>query len=200
MKITISHNFPEVKRSLDRMRQDIGSKALASAVNKTIEQARTRMVREITSEYRVTSGYVRERLSIRRARFTSGVFGLSAELIGGNGRRRSANLIRFVEQVVSLAEARRRAKSGTLPQLRFQVRKVGGKKVVKGAFIGNKGRTVFIRTSDKRLPIRPLQTIDVAQMFNQKKINAAVVGVIKDRFPTIFEREARFYVDRFNRG
>jgi hypothetical protein len=199
MRITVTDNFPEVKRQLQRLRQDVGSRALASAVNKTIEQARTQMVREITSEYRVTSGYVRERLSIRRAGFTGGAFRLSAELSGSN-KRRSANLIRFAEKVVALAEARRRGRAGTLGQIRFQVRKAGGKKVVAGAFVGNKGRTVFVRTGKQRLPIRPLQTIDVAQMFNQRKINAAVVGAIRQRFPVIFEREARFYVERFNKA
>lgn len=197
MKIDIKTNFPEIQRRLITLRTDISERATASALNRTIEQGRTQMIREITGEYNVTSAYVRERLAIRRASFRAGTFRLSAELVGGSNRGRAANLIRFLEKSVSLAQARKRAKAGDLSQLRFQIRKTGGKKVIQGAFIGNKGRTVFIRTTDKRLPIKALQTIDVGQMFNQRRINARVVGLINSKFPEIFARDLKFYLEKF---
>lgn len=198
MKLDIKTNFPEVQRSLRQLRSDIGGRAMVSALNKTMAQAQTQMGREITSEYRVSSAYVRERLRLKRASFRDGQLSFTAELIGGNGKKRAANMIAFLERSVTLAQARKRGKEGTLNQLRFQVRKAGGKKVITGAFIGNKGRTVFVRTSKGRLPIKAVSTIDVASMFNQKRINRAVVGAIQARFPSIFEREARFYVSKFN--
>lgn len=199
MRIDIKTNFPEVQRALKTLHAEVAGKALVSAVNKTIEQARTQMTREITSEYRVTSAYVRERLRLRRASFRAGLFGVTAELSAGGGRKgRSANLIAFVSKAQREAGGARRRKNGTRGQLTFQVRKAGGKKVITGAFIGNKGRTVFLRVGKERLPIKALQTIDVAQMFNQKRINAQVVAAIKSRFPTIFERESRYYLSRFN--
>lgn len=196
MKIDIKTNFPEISRRVATLRDDIASRALASAMNKTIEQARTQMTREITAEYNVTAAYVRDRLSIRRASYRNGQFSLEASLTGGSNRQRSANLIRFVEKSVSLAQARKRAKAGDLNQLRFQIRKAGGKKVIRGAFIGNKGRTVFIRTTDKRLPIQALQTIDVGQMFNQKRINARVVAAINTKFPELLARESKFFLSK----
>ena len=147
MQFSIKTNFPDVQRQLSALRDDVRSKVLASAMNKTVEQARTQMIREITAEYNVTSTYVRDRLRIKRASFKGGALGIEAALIGGDGKRRSANVIRFGEQVVTLAQARKRAKDGTLSQLRFKIRKSGGKRIIRGAFIGNKGRTVFIRTS-----------------------------------------------------
>lgn len=199
MKIDIKTNFPEVQRRIKALADDVAGKATARAMNRTIEQARTQMIREITAEYNVTSAYVRERVAIRRAVFGQGAFRMEAALVGGSNRGRSANLIRFVEKSVSLAQARKRAKAGTLDQLRFQIRKTGGKKVITGAFIGNKGRTVFIRTTDKRLPIKALSTIDVGQMFNQKRINARVVASIREKFPAIFEREASYFLSRVSR-
>ena len=68
--------------------------------------------------------------------------------------------------------------------------------MIRGAFIGNKGRTVFIRTTDKRLPIQALQTIDVGQMFNQKRINARVVAAINTKFPELFARESKFFLSK----
>lgn len=197
MKLDISTNFPDVQRKLQTLRADIASRVTASALNRTVEQARTQMTREITAEYNVTAGYVRDRLAIRRASFKQGTFEMRAELTGGSNRGRAANLIRFVEKSVTLAQARKRAKAGDLNQLRFQVRKAGGKRVIKGAFIGNKGRTVFIRTTDKRLPIKALQTIDVGQMFNQRRINARVVALIKTKFPELFARDLKFYLGKF---
>lgn len=198
MLISIKTNFQDVQKSLDSLQRGVREKALASAINKTIEQARTQMTREIASEYAVDRAYVRDRLRIKRASYKAGVFGMSAELIGGNGKKRSANMIRFVNKFVTMAAIRKAAKKGTTPQLQFKVRKAGGKKLVTGAFIGNNGRTVFIRTTDKRLPIKAVQTIDVASMFNQRRINARVVGLINEKFPELFAREARYFTDKFN--
>jgi hypothetical protein len=198
MKLTISTNFPTVTTAMATMREDIGRQALARAMNRTLDQARTRMQREITSEFNVSAGYVRERLSVRRA-FGGGRLEISASLIGGKGSKRSANIIAFVEKSVTLAQARKRAKDGTLQVLRVKVKR-GSTKPLPGAFIGNKGRTVFKRVGKKRLPIEAVRTIDVAQMFNTKRINEVVLAAINAKLPEIFEREAAFYLQRFNRG
>jgi hypothetical protein len=57
-----------------------------------------------------------------------------------------------------------------------------------GAFIGNKGRTVFQRTGNTRLPIKPVQVIGVGQMFNFKPINARVKKKIEAEFATEMTR------------
>lgn len=217
MYIEIKTNFPEVQRKLDALQKDVRERAMASALNKTIDLARTQMTREIAGEFNVTAGYVRERLRVRRARAKGLV--LEAALIGGKGgRRRAANIIAFVEKSASLAEGRRRTKAGT-HGLYVKIKKRGGKKLLhgthkQGAFIGNKGRTVFERVPGTRMASRsggkpsskhaeqivPVMTIDVAQMFNTRRINRVVVAMVKARFPDVFASEAKFYVDRFNRG
>ena len=183
MQISIKTNFPDVQRKLDQLQQDVRAKVSASAVNKTMEQARTQMIREITGEFAVKASFVRERLRISRASFKQGAFSIQASL-SGTGKI-SANVIAFSARQVSTGVS-------------VKIKKAGGRKIITGAFIGNKGRTVFKRVGAKRLPIKAVATINVPQMFNQKRINAAVVAAIKDRFPTIFEREAKFYVARFN--
>jgi hypothetical protein len=198
MRMDIKTNFPEVQRSLRQLHGELRSKVLATAVNRTLEQGRTVVARDIVSEYRVTSAYVKERLRLRRASFKGGVFGIVGELIAGGRKGRSANLIAFVSKAQRVAGGGKRRKDGTQAQLSFQVRKSGGKKVITGAFIGNKGRTVFIRKGKERLPIKGLYTIDVAQMFNQKRINARLIGFIRTKFPEVFAREAKFALSRFN--
>lgn len=198
MRIVISHNFPEVQRQLEQLRADIRDRAAVSAVNKTMAKGKTNMVRAITREFNVAQAKVRDQLKIDRAKFVGGKAVITAVLDGSSGRRRGINLIAFVEKSVSLAQAKKRARAGVLDQLHFQIKRGGGKVTIPGAFIGNKGRTVFKRVGKARLPIKALSTIGIEQMFNTRRINAVVVRALEQDFPAIFEHEAKYYTDRFN--
>lgn len=199
MKITISHNFPEVKRQLERLQSDVAKQATASALNKVVAQARTAMSREIRSEFVLPAPTVNQSLRVIRARASGGLVNLEATLssISKPGKR-GLNLIHF--------NARQTSKG-----VSFKVRKDGPRKTIKGAFIANNGRTVFIRTGEAKRtmrsgrsagrlkePIKALTTVDLQGMFITKRINARVVGMIQAKFPTIFANEARFFTDRFN--
>ncbi len=185
IKISITHNFPDVQRKLAALHEDVRAKATASAINRTMAQAKTAMSREIRQEFNISAAKVNESLVLRRASFRDGVAYLSASLESPTKRGRSLNLINF---------AARQTKQG----VSFKILRAGGRKTIKGAFIANQGRTVFIRVGRKRLPIKALQTIDVAQMFNTKRVNARVVEFMQSKFEEVFDREARFYTDRFN--
>lgn len=187
MKLTISTNFEQVGRQLDRMRDDVGARALASALNRTMEQARTAMSREIRQEFNMPAAKVSAALRVRRASFKAGRFGMEAMLESPSKRGRSLNLINF---------AARQTRQGVT----VKIKKGGPRKLLRGAFIANDGRTVFVREGKSRLPIKALQTIDVAQMFNTRRINAKVVTMIRSKFPEIFAREARYYTNKFSEG
>lgn len=183
MQIDIRTNFTQVADSLRRVQDDLAAQVLARTLNVVVAQAQTAMSREIRQEFNLSASYVRDRLRVRKAFARAGQFALSAELIGGDGKRRAANVIRF-----SRGQGQRGVK--------VAIRK-GRAKEIAGAFIGNKGRTVFRRTGASRLPIEPVRTIDVAQMFNTQRINRRVLAVIEQRFPVVFERELRFALARF---
>lgn len=198
MRLTIKTNFPQVQRALDQLQDEVAAKATARAVNATIAQAKTEMGRQIRQEYVVDARFVRERLRIKRATFFKGALAIEATL-SATEKPRSANLIRF---------AARRVKAG----VSVKIKRAGARKVVQGAFIGNKGRTVFERVPGSvmksrskskgklhREAIKPMQTIDVPQMFNAKRINAAVVAAMRAKFPAIFERELAYALASFNR-
>jgi len=190
IEFDIRDNFPQVVRQLRTMREDLGNKAVARALNKTADQGRTAMARQISREYMLTVSQVKPRLKVTRAKATT--LGVTVMLSAtSKAKGRSMNLIAFVEKKVTLAEARRRAKKGTLQQVQFQIKRKGGLKVIPGAFIGNDGRTVFIRVGKGRLPIKPLSTIDVPQMFNAKRTNSLVRQMMLDNFQGNFDREAR---------
>jgi hypothetical protein len=185
---------------LDELQVAVREQAAVSAINKTLAKGRTNMIRAISREYNVTAGYVRERLRIEGATYQRGkaqIFGtLSGS--GARGQKRSANLIAFLEKSVTFAQAKKRAKAGTLDQLHFQIKRGARRVVIPGAFVGNKGRTVFIRRGKDRLPIDPVQTIDVPQMFNARRVNDVVRRAIEQDFPDIYEHEVQFYTSRFS--
>lgn len=188
MRLSIKTNFREVQQKLDRLSDDVALKASVSATNKTIAQAKTAMSKEIRKEFNLSAAKVAEKLFITKARYVAGRFTIEATLLSETkSGRRSVNLINF--------QARQTAAGVTV-----KVKRAGGRRVVKGAFIANKGRTVFKRQGPKRLPIEPVQVIDVPQMFNTRKVNAAVIRFIQAKAPEIFNREIKFYVDRFNRS
>ena len=181
MQISIRTNFPDVAAELGRLQSAVASQVLARSLNRTMDQAKTDMSRRIRAEFNLSAAYVRDRLSIKRAFAAGGQFSLSAELRGG-GKRRSANVIIF---------GARKVPEGVSVLIRK-----GQRKTIKGAFIGNKGRTVFRRVGKARLPIEPVQTIEVAQMFNTRRINAAVQAAMLAKFPAIFERELAYAMSR----
>ena len=192
--ITVKTDINRVAAKLGGLAEDLRNKAAASALNKTAALAKTEMSKQIRAEYNLSAAKVRERLVIRRA-IGSGRVRLSSELIGTG--KRSMNLIAFAEQKVTLATQRKRRSSNDR-QLRFKIKRTGQAKIIRGAFIGNKGRTVFIRQGASRLPIKALSTIDIPQMFNQKRINQTVRSKAQAEFARVFESEARFYLSRFN--
>ena len=202
--ISIKTEFADVQRQLNALPDKLRDRVLARSINASMTQGRTEMARRISSEFRVKVSDVKERLTISRATTRDSGAVISASLAARNrAKGRSMNLIHFVEQVVTVAAARKRMKAGeggtqTLRsggkvrkalQVRFQIKRAGGQKMIKGAFIGNKGRTVFIRAGKERFPINELNTIDVPNMFNTQRINEVVVAVMRERFTANAQRE-----------
>lgn len=198
IRIRIKHDFPDAVRSLGVMQRELADKVLVAAINKTAEKARTEVTRAVTAEYNIKSSQVRNALELRRA--SARKIQAVIEIFGSRNRRgRALNVIHFLERKVALAEARRRAKRGTLRDLHFKFKRAGGLKAIKGAFIGNRGRTVFRRIGKARLPIEPVQVIDVPQMFGSRKISNRVRERVEREFPVEIKRAMGYFLTRFGR-
>lgn len=197
---------------LNELETGLRERAAVSAINKTLAQGRTQMTREIAREFNLPVSFVRERLNIVKAKWIGGKARLAGALDGSNGKKRSANLIAFLVKSVTLAQARKRMAAGEggtyqlrngatvtkALELQFKIKRKGGAVKIPGAFIGNKGRTVFKREGAARLPIKALSTIGIPQMFNTKRLNKVVVKGMETDFPGIFEHELKYFTDRFN--
>ena len=186
--ITVKTDFAEVNRKLRKLPNELQIKVVPAALNKVVAKANTEMVRQISRDFNISQNDVRARMRVIRAKRDFARFTASLDPYLTNRRGRSLNLIRFLEKSVSLAEGKRRRGDGSLQQLRFQIKRGGGKKTINDAFIGNRGRTVFVREGKSRLPIKALTTIDVPQMFNTKRIQAAVLKRIDSDLLVEFDR------------
>ncbi len=198
--ISIRNNFPAIAQRLDRLPEQIANKALVRALNKTVDQGKTEMARQISGEYRISVGEAKRRLSVQRATAKGALKFLAILEATRRGQGRSMNLIAFVtKSKVSKASAKRQGKANLAGQLQFQIKRTGGKKVIPGAFIGNKGRTVFIRQGKERKPIEAVNTIGVPSMFNARKINSVVRRVLLQKFLANFDRELRVVLEGWAR-
>ena len=188
VQLSIKSDFKNVQRSLNALSDDLQKRVVPAALNKVIAKAKTEMKQQISSEFNLKSAEVADRLRVIKAGRALNQWVAVLDPFASRKRGRSLNVIHFLENKVTLANAKRRAKAGTLNQLHFQIKRVGEKKIIDGAFIGNKGRTVFVRSTGARLPIKPLTTIDVPQMFNTKRIQKAVISRIESEMQVEFTR------------
>lgn len=195
--------FEAVKRTLEKLPQEMRDKAIRPALNKVAEKARAEINRAIPQEFAVKASEVRNVVEIRKARGDKleaviSIFGSSSK------RGRSMNMIHFLAAVQAAGQAfkvrgkklTKADRAALQKQLGFIIKKGGGIKKIEGAFIGNKGRTVFMREGKGRLPIKPVQVIGFGQMFNTKRISQRVMQKINDDLPAEVDRAIKMLISK----
>lgn len=197
------HGMREVQDRLERVRRDLQPMVLQPAMNKVAAKAVAEINRVIPQEYAVRAGEVRNAVNLRRA--SSGKLEAVIEVFGSARKRgRSLNMIHFLAAVqaagrafkVRGAKVSKKDLSTLDQQLGFIIKKAGGIKKIEGAFVGNKGRTIFRRVGNGRLPIEPVQVIGFSQMFNSRNINRRVIDKINAEFPVEIDRAMRMLMER----
>jgi hypothetical protein len=175
-----------VQRRLKMIGEELRDKVVTASLNKVVTKAQAEINRQIRAEYFVKADEVRNAMVVHKA--NRNTLKASIDIFGSKSRRgRSANMIHFLAalQGAGVAVKTRGAvgvKKSDLKeigrQLGFKVKRGAGMKKIPGAFLGNKGRTVFIREGKDRLPIKPLQVIGFSQMFSSKKISKSVMDKV----------------------
>ena len=208
-----------VKAKLKRLSTELQQgKAMQAAINKTATKAQAEINRAIREEYAVNASDVRNSISISGAK--AGRLQARIDIFGSTKRRgRSLNLIHFLAayQARGVGAVKTRAGRGIRKkdlaaigkQLGFKIKHGGGLKQIAGVFVGNKGRTVFVRdngtTMDTRSryagtkhgeQIRPVQVIGYSQMFSSRKIHARVMAKISADFPVELDRAIKMILER----
>lgn len=181
--IHLRTEFSGVMRMLDKLPDDLHDKALSMAMNKVGAKAKTEMVRGITQEFAIKASEVREQVYLTRASKSGSNLRVVLEAFGKRRGHRSRNVMLF---------AAKQTKQGVT----VKILKGGGRKLIKGAFIANQGRTVFIREGKKRLPIKGVETIDVPQMFNTRRVSERVMHRIRTELPVEVDRAVKVVLAR----
>lgn len=190
MRINIQiKGLDAVKKQLQALSPTQLGQATVMAINKTTDKGRSELTRAITDRYAIQARDVRNSVAIAPASAAQGRMQATISVFGSTSQRgRSLNMIHFVGKKVTLGQAKKRRKAGTLNQLRFNIIKGAGGKMIPGSFIGKAGRTVFMREGKARLPIKPVQVIGVSQMFMFRQTHDRVIKRIKDEFNVELKR------------
>jgi hypothetical protein len=194
MKVELS-GFDELQRKISMLPSNMRDRAIRPAINKVADKGTTELTRAITDEYAVKAGEVRNAVWVRKAH--GDLLEAVITVFGSAKRRgRSLNMIHFLAAIqgagkVHATRGKRVSKADRAAlgkQLGFLIKKAGGIKKIEGAFLGNKGRTVFVREGKGRLPIKPLQVIGFSQMFNSRQVSERVLKRINDELPVEVDR------------
>lgn len=201
IKIDVRGDFG--KSMLDRVQRDLRPKVIQPALNKMADKVKADLARAIPEEFNVKAAEVRSAVDIRRARSSS--LDAVVTIFGSASKRgRSMNLIHFLAAVqatgraikVRGAKGKKSELAALQKQLGFLIKKGGGLKKIEGAFLGNKGRTIFMRVGNDRLPIKPVQVIGFSQMFKSRKIERRILDTIGREMPIEIDRAIKMVLAR----
>lgn len=199
----------QVKQQIAGLSRDLKAKVLQPAINKVAEKARAEINRAIPQEFAVKASEIRNAVEVRKA--SSGQLAVTITIFGSKNKKgRSLNMIHFVAAAYVRGQGAFKTRSGAVGirkrdiktignQLGFQIKRGSGLKTKEGAFIGNKGRTVFIRTSGQMnsrpgnltkhsQKIVPVQVIGFSQMFSSKNISKRIMDKINEDLPVEVSR------------
>ena len=199
LKLAIKVNTKPVEKMLAGLSDAIKGNAIREAVNKAAAKGNTEMKRRIKDEFNLPAGEIGNHLDVVKAGNRFGAITATILALPKRRGRRARNVIEFLERKVTLAEARKRLKSGTRNVMRYEIRR-GRKVTIPGSFIvtANRGTFVAQRVGKARLPIQSVQTIDVPQMFNTKRINREVVRKLEQEFlPQEIDRAIQYALKRY---
>jgi len=202
MKIEV-RGLADVQKRLAGLSREMQDKVLRPAINKAADKGRAEINRLVPQEFAVKASEVRNAIDVRKAR--SGNLEAVIQIFGSAKRRgRSLNLIHFLAAVQAAGQAikvrggkgNKRELAALQAQLGFLIKKGGGLKKIEGAFIGNNGRTVFMREGKARMPIKRAQVIGFAQMFNSRRVSSRVMDKINRELPVEVDRALKMLLVR----
>ena len=202
----------DIQAKLSGLSTALVDKVLPAAINKAADKARAEINRAIPEVYNVTATEVRNSIQIigaskARPRAVISIFGSAAR------KGRSLNMIHFLAAVRAAGKAQktRRTKTNKAAlralgkEIGFLIKKGAGLRSIPGSFVGNKGRTIFIRNPDKQSKNRPgplnkhtqaidpVQVIGYSQMFASRRISDRVLRKVNIDLPIEIDRAiARF--------
>lgn len=177
VEVSVKGDVRQVLRSLKGLEKKVIEKATVSALNRTVKQGFRLTLRHMAKNVGLTQKVLAKEFfrmfKATRSRMDAVIL----------ARPHVPNLIRF---------AAKQRKTGVSAKI------YGRTKTHAGAFIANQERTVFKRTSAKRLPIKPLFGPSFAKELLNFEKTGALDTLVRKKFPVHFARDLRFFINRQN--
>lgn len=177
MKISITHDLDKLAKTMQRQREDM-AKIVVSTLNKTVGNTEVAVRKDVAKATGLAQGKIKPHLSVNKANRTRMEAAITTS-------KPTFNLIRFATP----AAVKNYRKTKGLKA------KAWGKaaRVFPGVFIGNKGRTAFIREGKK---IRGAHGPSIPRAMASKKIAAHAREVIATRWDVNFRSQMKRKFER----
>lgn len=107
MKISVTHNIPDIQKRLSVLASDLRYKALAGALNKAAAKGKTEMSRRIRQEFAVKLSDVNPQIRIEKASAKNGNLVAVIEAFPRRRGHRSRNVMLFGAQPVKATKTKR---------------------------------------------------------------------------------------------
>lgn len=180
--ISVKTDIDRLTRGLTEAQRGLKDAAIRAALNRVASTAKTRALKEITSEWNVKRSDIAPMVTLKRAER------------GGGGMEAAVR----AEGAISLPIYKfgaRQTKSG----VSFKIKKSGKRGKLANAFIAKmkSGKVgVFERVGKKRLPIVEKFTIGIPRMLVARAIVDKLKALVRVEFPKRLEHELRYRLER----
>ena len=170
MQVSVKHTLKNLPKKLNRMQKRDLPKVIVSALNKTVGNVKVAVAKDITASTGIAAAKVKPHLIVTKASITKHTASITSA-------KRTFNLIRFASPIA----IRNYRKDGGLKAKAWDKKA----RVFPGTFVGNKGRTAFIRTGEGR-GIRPAHGPSIPRAMVSDKVAKHTRIVIAKRWDINF--------------
>jgi hypothetical protein len=178
VEISVKHTLGDLSKHLTRLQKKELPKVIVGALNKTTDNVRVVVQKDVSAATGVAQKRVKPHLVVRKAhpgRLTATI----------SSSKRTFNLARFATP----AAIRNYRKSKGLKAKAFGSRA----RVFPGVFIGNKGRTAFVRDGGK---VRAAHGPSIPRAMVSPRVNKKVREKIAEQFPKNFRSQLKRKFER----
>ena len=167
LSVSVKSNFKQLTRGLNRLERKVIPAAANSALNKSGRKVKTLITRNLSKEMGLKQKDIKNEIKVRKSNFRT----LSV-LITATGRR--LNIIRYKAKQLKKA---------------LTAKPWGKARKWRTGFIGNKGRTAFIRLQNNK--IKALSGPGIASEFVRRRAIKLMKTIGGDEFLKQFSRELK---------
>ena len=178
--VSVKHDMKRLAKELDRTQRKQIPKVMTQALNKTADNVFTAVKKDISVSTGIAQGKIKPHLDRRKATWNR----LTASI---SSSKRTFNLIRFA---TSAAIANYRKGSGL--KAKAWTAKA---RVFPGVFVGNKGRTAFVRSGSGR-KIKAAYGPSIPRAMVSDTVAKHTRKTIKERFPINFASAVKRFFPR----